>query len=101
MEDLFLDFAGRKRAGDSVHGHLAGLWPGDSLVAVAKGDYIELHDEKGICVAQLSKTALKAWRGRLDSIERIQVLAMVQRRVEDSGEEYRAKCQCEELLIFP
>ncbi len=47
MEDMFLDFAGRKRAGDVVHEHLAGLWPGDSLVAVAKGDYIELHDEKG------------------------------------------------------
>lgn len=31
----------------------------------------------------------------MDSIERIQVLAMVQRRIEDSGEEYRAKCQCE------
>lgn len=95
MEDMFLDFAGRKRVGDTVHGHLAGLWPGDSLVAVAKGDHIELHDEKGICVAQLSKIALKSWRGRLDCIERIQVIAMVQRRVEDSGEEYRARCQCE------
>jgi len=99
MEDMFLDFAGRKRVGDTVHNHLAGLWPSDSLFAVVKGDYIELHDEKGICVAQLSQIALKSWRGRLDSIERIQVLAMVERRVEDSGEEYRAKCQCEQWEV--
>jgi ATP-dependent DNA helicase RecQ len=95
MEDMFLDFAGRKRTGDTVHDHLTGLCPGDSLVAVTKGDFIELHDKKGICVAQLSQVALKAWRGRLDCIERIQVLAMVQRRVEDSGEDYRTRCQCE------
>lgn len=66
---------------------------------MAKGDYIELHVEKGFCVAQLSQIAVKAWRERLDCIERIQVLAMVQRRVEDSGEEYRARCQCEQWEV--
>ena len=95
MEDMFLDFAGRKRAGDTVHDHLAGLWPGDSLVAVVKGNHIELHDNKGICVALHSQTAFNSWGGRMDCIERIQVLAMVQRRVEDSGEAYRSRCQCE------
>jgi len=99
MESLFLDFAGRKRADDTVHEKLAGLRPGDSLIAVPKGDFIELHTEKGITVAQLSQTALKTWRGRLDCIERIIVLAMVLRRSEDSGEEYRAKCQCDQWEV--
>ena len=99
MEDMFLDFAGRKRPSDSVHEQLSGLRPGDSLIAVPKGDYIELHTENGITVAQLSQTALKTWRGRLDCIERVQILAMVQRRVEDSGEEYRVRCQCEQWEV--
>jgi ATP-dependent DNA helicase RecQ len=99
MESLFLDFAGRKRADDTVHEKLAGLRPGDSLIAVPKGDFIELLTEKGITVAQLSQTALKTWRGRLDCIERITVLAMVLRRSEDSGEEYRAKCQCDQWEV--
>lgn len=99
MEDLFLDYAGRKRQEDPIHASLAALSPGDLLTATLKGDYIELHDENGVCVAQLSKTALKTWRRRLDSYERIIVLAMVQRRAEDSGEEYRDRCKCEQWEI--
>ena len=99
MEDMFLDFAGRRRPGDAIHEQLAGLRPGDFLSAVPRGEYIELHTEKGISVAQLSQTALKTWRGRLKSIERIKILAMVQRRVEDSGEEYRVRCQCEQWEV--
>ncbi len=99
MEDMFLDFAGRKHAGDTVHKHLAGLSPGSLLGATLKGDYVELHDEKGVSVARLSQTALKTWHGRLGCIERITVLAMVQRRAEDSGEEYRARCQCEQWEV--
>jgi len=99
MEDLFLDFAGRKRQEDSVHEHLAALKPGDPLRAVPTGDYTELHDERGSCVAQLSQNARKIWWGKLENIERITVLAMVQRRAVDSGEEYRDRCRCEQWEI--
>jgi ATP-dependent DNA helicase RecQ len=95
MEDLFLDYAGRKHQEDPVHKHLAALNAGDLLRAMSNGDYIELHDERGICVAQLSQVARKTWRKRMDSIERITVIAMVQRRAEDSGEEYRDRCKCD------
>lgn len=99
MGDLFLDYAGRRRTGDPVHRHLAGLNPGDFLRASPKGENIELHDGEGNSVAKLSKTAVKTWRGRLGCIERITVLAMVQRTAEDSGEEYRAICQCEQWEV--
>lgn len=99
MEDLFLDYAGRKRRDDPVHASLAGLKPGDPLRIAPAGDYIELQDEKGNCVAQLSQSARKTWRGRLDRVERITVLAMVQRRVEDSGEEYRDRCKSEKWEV--
>ncbi len=36
MGDLFLDYAGRRRTEDSVHGHLAGLRPRDILVLPEK-----------------------------------------------------------------
>lgn len=99
MEDLFLDYAGRKRQDDAVHASLAALKPGDPLRLVPAGDYIELHDEKGHCMGQLSQSARKTWWGRLDNVERITVLAMVQRRVEDSGEEYRDRCKSEQWEI--
>lgn len=99
MGDLFLDFAGRKRVADTVHKNLAGLKPGDSLFAIRKGNFVELCDEKGNIVAQLSQIALKAWRERLDCIEQITVLAMVQRRAEDSTDEYRPRCQCEQWEV--
>ena len=99
LEDIFLDFAGRKHSQDSVHEHLAGLRTGDVLLAIPKGDYVELQDEKSVCVAQLSQTALKAWGGRLECIERITIIAMVQRRVEDSGEEFQSRCRCERWEI--
>ena len=95
MEDLFLDYAGRKHQEDPVHKHLAALNTGDLLRAISNGDYIELHDERGICVAQLSQAGRKTWRRHMNNIERITVLAMVQRRAEDSGEEYRDRCKCD------
>lgn len=99
MEDLYLDFAGRKRTDDMAHLNLAFLQPGDSLEVISMGDNIELQTEKGATVARLSKAACKSWLGRLDCIEQITVLAMVQRRAEDSGEEYRAQCQCEQWEV--
>ena len=99
MEELFLDFAGRKRREDPVHDHLAALKPGDPLRLAPNGEYIELHDTKGNCVAQLSQKVRKLWRERLDSVERVTVLALVERRAEDTGEEYRDRCQCEQWEI--
>ncbi|RJX26038.1 MAG: RecQ family ATP-dependent DNA helicase [Desulfurivibrio sp.] len=93
MEDLFLDYAGRLPADNRIHRHLAALKPGDPLQAAANGNFIGLHDELGNRVARLSKAASETWKNRLASIERITVLALVQRLREDSGEEYRPLCQ--------
>ncbi|MFZ5773335.1 MAG: RecQ family ATP-dependent DNA helicase [Thermodesulfobacteriota bacterium] len=93
MEDLFLDYAGRQPQENPLHRHLAALKPGDPLQAAANGNFIGLHDELGNRVARLSKAASETWKNRLASIERITVLALVQRLREDSGEEYRPLCQ--------
>ena len=99
MEDLNLDFAGQKSPRDPVHTSLAALKTGDLLHMVRTGDYLELHDERGHCSARLSKSAREAWSGRLESIERICVLAMVQRSSADCAEGYRGLCKSEQWEI--
>jgi ATP-dependent DNA helicase RecQ len=99
MEDLFLDFAGRKPPHDRIHRHLGEIRSGSSLHAVLKGETIVACDSHGEPVARLSHKAAEHWRKRLDCIERITVLAMVERRSGDSGEEYRAGCQCEQWEV--
>jgi ATP-dependent DNA helicase RecQ len=99
MEDLFLDFAGYKTAEDKIHKHLNKLQAGDSLNAVLKGDNIVLCDCQGLPVARLSKKASDKWRNLLACIERITILAMVRRHSDDSGEEYRSRCQCEQWEV--
>jgi len=99
MEDLFLDYAGRMPPKNFIHEHLASLKTGDTIKAVTKGNHIELHDARGSIVAQLSRSACEIWNGRLETIERITVLAMVQRQCEDSGEDYRRLCQCEQWEV--
>jgi ATP-dependent DNA helicase RecQ len=99
MADLFLDYAGRRPASDPVHNHLARLHHGAVLNAQIKGESVGLHDERGHCVVRLSGKACKEWMNLVDSIERISVLAMVWRRTEDSGEDYRKLCQCGEWEV--
>jgi ATP-dependent DNA helicase RecQ len=99
MEDLFLDYAGRRCKEDPVHMHLTALTPGTVLHAVKNGDYIELHDVKGFCVAAISQSARNAWQGRLHEIETITVLAMVQRKIEDSKSEFQDRCKCDEWEV--
>lgn len=99
MEDLFLDFAGYKTSDDQIHKHLSKLQAGDSLNAVLKGDNIVLCNLQGFPVARLSKKASDKWRNLLDCVERITILAMVRRHSDDSGEDYRSRCQCEQWEV--
>lgn len=95
MKDLYLDYAGRREQHDPIHQHLAALAPGDKLQAQDTGRSIGLYTSQGVCIAMLSESASTVWRDRLDSIEAITVLAMVQRIAEDSGEKYRQLCHCD------
>ena len=99
LEDLFLDYAGRRPESDQLHRHLARLKPGDLLFAVQKENSIVVHEEKGHPVVQLSKAAVEKWRARLPFIERITVLAMVGRYAGDSGDDYRDRCTCPQWEI--
>jgi len=99
MDDLFLDFAGYKAANDQIHEQLSKLQTGDLLHAVTKGDNVVLCNPQGFPVARLSKKGTDKWRNQLDCIINIRILAMVRRYAEDSGEDFRSRCQCEQWEI--
>ena len=89
LADLFLDYAGRRAAGAPIHRRLAALQPGDLLHLDRDGDFLHLADRAGGTVGALSAAGRERWRARQGSIEAIRVVAMVERRAEDSEEEYR------------
>lgn len=94
MQDLFLDYAGRRPRTDFIHKSLAALKPGSRLKARRRGDRVELLDEQECTVAVLSRTASRDWIPRIPRIKAVRVVAMVQRESRDSGEEFQQHCRC-------
>jgi ATP-dependent DNA helicase RecQ len=84
LQDLYLDFAGRRPNDDPVHSKLANLRPGSPLHCARDGNYLRLYDGE-TAVAALSKDACRKWRDRLDRIESVRVLAMI-RWYRDGGD---------------
>lgn len=95
LADLFLGFAGRFAAAAPIHERLAALQPGDELRMCPADGYVELADRSGEVVATLSEAGRSRWGGRLETVESVRVLAMVERRSEDATGEYRDRLRCE------
>ncbi len=96
MKDLYLDFAGLKKANHPVRRALRKLQTGNCLQAVIKKDNIELLNAKGIPVARLSRSSRRSWIDRLGMIEEIKVIALVRRSREDVGDqEFGSRCHGE------
>ena len=91
MEDLYLDFAGRKHERHSIHRSLARLRTGDSLRLDGSRDgQVRVLAPDGVEVARLSSAAAARWRQRqLEELEEVRILAMVYRRAEDSKPDFR------------
>jgi ATP-dependent DNA helicase RecQ len=83
MEDLYLDFAGRKNIQHPTRKALQKLQAGDRLRLERRNDHIELINPEGVSVARLSKTARNKWEGKAGSIREVRVVAMVRRYKED------------------
>ena len=91
MEDLFLDYAGRKPEGHPIHRSLARLSTGDSLRLDGSRDgQVRVLAPDGIEVARLSRSAAARWRQpQPEERDEVRVLAMVYRRAEDSKPDFR------------
>ena len=96
LQDLYLSFAGGFPDSDPIHRRLAALEPGDPLtLRAAAGKYLRLFDAAGGVVGALAGDAGERWRARLDAVESVRVVAMVERRAEDNEPEYRGRLRCE------
>jgi ATP-dependent DNA helicase RecQ len=98
LGDLFLDFAGRRPAGDPIHARLARLRPGDLLTARQHPEgWIELLDASAAPVAALSQSGREAWAAALGASgqpDQIRVVALVERRAADSKLDFQPSLRC-------
>ncbi|HVT18852.1 MAG TPA: RecQ family ATP-dependent DNA helicase [Thermoanaerobaculia bacterium] len=96
LGDFFLDFAGRRPPGDPIHRQLAMLHPGDLLaVRLNDGGTVELLDGTRLPVAALSQGGRKRWTDALSRNVEVRVLALVERRKDDSEPRYQVYLRCE------
>lgn len=93
LADLYISSAGRYSENHPVHSHLSALEPGATLSMSRIEDKVGLFDDKGICVALLSKQGASQWLDRLEKVKAVRVLGMIQREKRSEADEYRRHCQ--------
>lgn len=91
LSDVHLGFAGWRAAPDPMHRRLADLRPGSTIVPRWMNDGVDLLDASEEVVASLSKEGARTWGERLGEIESARVVAMIERRADDSEEPYRSR----------
>ena len=99
LKDLFLDYAGRKSPGHPIHAALKKLTPGDTLTLTQTGTMVGLCTENGLMVAALSREARPRWVEKHKLIRKIEVLAMVQRKISDCQPDFQQAIICPEWEI--
>jgi len=93
MEDLFIDYAGRRLENSAIRRALTVLNCGDVLSLAGRGDHLELVNNEGVSVARLSKKAKHIWDSRLEFIEEITIVAMIRRYRDDvDDEKFKNRC---------
>ena len=97
--DIFIDYAGRQVEGHPIHRRLAALVPGQRLGLHPRGESIELLDspdsEAGRPIAHLSNAAVTTWRPRLEQLDSVRLVALIERRAEDCEPPFRQRLRCE------
>jgi len=84
LKDIYLDYAGRLPASDSVHQQLKNLEVDSHVQLKAKGERLEVCTQAGHPIAKLSSVANERWGNALPLIEGLKVVSMVERRADDS-----------------
>ncbi len=99
LKDLFLDYAGRKAPDHPIHAALKKLAPGDTLTFIQTATMTGLCTEKGIPVAILSREARPRWIEKQPLIVKIEILAMVQRKIIDCRPDFQPGIICPQWEI--
>ena len=93
MEDLYLDFAGRKPEHHPTRQALRALHAGCRVGIKGHGEQVDLVNEQGVALARLSKKAQAIWAPRVASIKEARVVALVRRRRDELADtKLQASC---------
>ena len=99
LRDIFLDYAGRTSPTHPIHTALKELGPGNELRLVQTPTMTCLCTQKGIPVAAMARGARQQWNQKQDSIKKIRILAMVQRKKTDCQPDFIPGIVCEKWEI--
>ncbi|MBI5851575.1 MAG: RecQ family ATP-dependent DNA helicase [Planctomycetes bacterium] len=99
LDELFLDFAGRRRPGDQVHEALRSLRSGDALRVVDGEPRLRLLAPSGVPVGELDAKASELWRPRLPQIEAARVVAVLRRERQQCSGDFAAQCKVDRWEI--
>ena len=96
MKDLYLGYAGNFHGNHRIHAALKKCTMGDWLKPVIRDKHIYLADSDETLVARLSKAARDTWLPKIDSIQGVNVLAMVRwGKADISDKAYSEHCRCD------
>jgi ATP-dependent DNA helicase RecQ len=87
LRDVFLDYAGRITSSKSVHHQLRQIGVGDLVHLKSSESKLEVCNSAGHPIVTLSREATDRWLSSLDRIESIKIIAMVERRTDDSKDQ--------------
>lgn len=93
--DLDIGFAGRQPESAPIHANLAAAATGDPLTLIRSGDQVLLQDQQSRTLARLSRAGLKTWGERLDKIEAIHLIALLERRRDQEQPGFAERCRSE------
>jgi ATP-dependent DNA helicase RecQ len=89
LKDMYLSYAGRFGPNHTIHRHLAALDLGHKVTLTANGTGIDVCNDKGVCVAKLSREGSQAWIERLDSIVETRIIGLMQWNADDAEAGFR------------
>ncbi|MDD5204547.1 MAG: UvrD-helicase domain-containing protein, partial [Desulfobacterales bacterium] len=92
LADLYISSAGKYSEKHPIHNHLCMLEPGAMLSMRRIEDKLGLFDDKGLCVAHLSKQGASQWLARLETVKAVRVIGMILREKKFEADEYRGQC---------
>lgn len=96
MKELFIDFAGIKKENHPTCIAIQELTTGDHLTIKQQDNSLYLHNDAGVSVACLSKNGQARWQHHLDTIQRIEVIALARRYKTDINDnDFQKRCRRE------
>lgn len=99
LQDLFLDFAGRRAPEDPIHARLRRMRVGDEVDLAGAGGGIVVRNAEGEAIAALSARASERWAARIGRVRRARVVERFERSASQSAAFYRAKLRVERWWV--